>query len=739
MATETRDSRTRLIAFYLPQFHAIAENDEWWGEGFTEWVNVRKAKPLFKEHRQPRRPTELDYYDLNDASVLERQATLARAHGIDAFCYYYYYFGQGKRLLEMPLDRMRETGRPDFPFCLCWANENWTRAWDGGDQSVLMRQEYGDENIEGFARSVIPFFQDPRYLRLGDQPILVIYHTRSIPDTREALERMRRIWQEEAGLSVHLSAALTFGESDPMELGVDSAVEFPPHNITDANLPPEAVGLPPDHPGLILDYQGHARKKAASHPSFPCFPTVFTGWDNTPRRGERGTVFLQDGPLVYHEWLRETILRSNSRHEDGNGLVFINAWNEWAEGAYLEPDEEWGRSYLEATRRAKAGEDWLRTLVEKLTDPSRISPIEGALLKHTLEAITAPLSSPSDSFRHQSNARKYQAKTEQLEEKLRTLREKRAQDRERWQRERSRRLRLESSRLYGFFRHLLRWENSLAKRFSRPLRRGKPAEPPPTESLLEATKPPPRASACWTSERELRLGDLTLRLTGSDGNLGNQESGDDRFLLGKERPLVENTLKLLDSLRPRHIVDLGPRQGGNLVLLNECCRPGKLVGVGRNPTTPAELADYLHRPENLGRVKVYLETDQFGVLRLDKICRDEFSDELLDLVIDDASSRRHETPESFRYLFPRLREGGLYIVEDRDRAWEPLTRLACELTQPFSPSPESIARVTVDGAQLVIERGPGELDFLRDPRKERRSLPEQVHRSGHERAETGSA
>ncbi len=342
----------KLIAFYLPQFHPIPENDRWWGRGFTEWTNVTAARPVFDGHYQPHLPSELGFYDLRVPEVREQQAELARAHGIHGFCYYHYWFG-GRRLLERPFDEMLRTGRPDFPFCVCWANENWTRRWDGAEHEVLIAQAHSDGDDGAFIRALLPAFRDPRYIRVGERPLLIVYRAPLLPD----MPRTLGIWAREcrrAGLPPpFVLAALTFNLADPRPLGVDGAIEFPPHGSRVAPLAPPPGRVDPDFQGTILDYGRLARQfLRRSTAPFRRFRTVVPGWDNTPRRRRRGVILHGSTPERYAAWLAGAVRETYQRHPPGERLVFINAWNEWGEGAHLEPDRRFGRAYLEATRDA---------------------------------------------------------------------------------------------------------------------------------------------------------------------------------------------------------------------------------------------------------------------------------------------------------------------------------------------------------------------------------------------------
>ena len=335
----------RLIAFYLPQFHPIPENDRWWGKGFTEWTNVRKGTPLFEGHYQPHVPADLGYYDLRDPEVREKQAELARAYGIYGFCYYYYWFN-GRRLLERPLNEVLQLERPDFPFCICWANEPWTRNWDGKHNEILMPQEHTNETDERFISDLLPFLRDPRYIRIDGRPLLVIYRTELLRD----LARTARIWREVAsknGIDLYLCRVESFAREDLAPIGFDAACEFPP-NIS---------GILPRRPdsfeGNLYDYRELVdimlQRPAAVYKRFH---GVTPSWDNAARMGKRASVFVNSSPDLFREWLAEAVRRTRMKFQGDEQIVFINAWNEWAEGCHLEPDQRYGHAYLEACRAA---------------------------------------------------------------------------------------------------------------------------------------------------------------------------------------------------------------------------------------------------------------------------------------------------------------------------------------------------------------------------------------------------
>ena len=345
----------RLIAFYLPQFHPIAENDQWWGAGFTEWTNVAKAQPNFEDHYQPRLPADLGYYDLRVPEVMEQQADLARRYGIQGFCYHYYWFG-GQRLLEMPLERMLETGRPDFPFCLCWANENWTRRWDGQEHEVLMAQSHGDEDDEAVIRDLMRYFRHPNYIRVNGRPLFLVYRPPLFPDIRRTARRWRALCREEGIGEICLALVESFElaqDNDASKMqGFDAAVEFPPHQaLSPIDLPGRLLN--PEFAGLVNDYRAIAETHLAKpHPSYLRFRGLMPDWDNSARRQNHANIFHHASPEAYKAWLAGLIEQTCERCVGDERLIFINAWNEWAEGAYLEPDRRYGYAYLQATREA---------------------------------------------------------------------------------------------------------------------------------------------------------------------------------------------------------------------------------------------------------------------------------------------------------------------------------------------------------------------------------------------------
>lgn len=341
--------RIRLIAFYLPQYHPIPENDAWWGKGFTEWTNVANAKPLFTGHYQPHLPGELGFYDLRLPEVRKAQAALAREHGIYGFCYYHYWFN-GKLLLERPLQEVLKSGEPDFPFCLCWANENWTRTWDGGENHILMEQKYSEEDDLNHIQHLCEIFRDRRHIRVDGKPLFLVYRANLFPDPFKTTS----LWREEArklGIGeLYLCRVESFPDehTDPIKLGFDAAIEFQPDwSLLSSNLrDPLIADL------TAYDYEKFVdRMLQKESPPYRRFPCVTPSWDNTPRRKRNSFFFTKFSPFLYRRWLQGVIKKTDDKNSDKN-LIFINAWNEWGEGNHLEPDEKFGRAYLEATKNA---------------------------------------------------------------------------------------------------------------------------------------------------------------------------------------------------------------------------------------------------------------------------------------------------------------------------------------------------------------------------------------------------
>lgn len=356
----------QVIAINLPQFHPVPENDQWWGKGFTEWTNVTKARPLFPGHHQPHLPTDLGFYDLRLPEARQAQAELATEYGIAAFCYYHYWFS-GKRILERPVDEIVASGEPDFPFCLCWANENWTRTWYDSDREILLEQTYSAEDDRAHIRSLIPTLSDPRYLRMDGKLALFIYRADLLPDAASTAQ----IWREEvrqAGLGDLFLGAFVTKVVDLDGWNFDVAVEFAPYPAKPSRkrmikrkllsrLLRTSAGLRGTSQTIFYLYED--LKDACINAEPPpgasidrWLRCVTPAWDNSARRKKRPIIYLGSSPNIYGEWLTKIIRWTHRHAPPGRKFVFINAWNEWAEGNHLEPDSKYGRAYLEATRDA---------------------------------------------------------------------------------------------------------------------------------------------------------------------------------------------------------------------------------------------------------------------------------------------------------------------------------------------------------------------------------------------------
>ena len=354
----------RLIAINLPQFHPFKENDEWWGKGFTEWTNVVKARPRFKGHYQPHLPADTGFYDLRLPEARKMQADMARKYGIYGFCYYHYWFN-GKQLMERPVNEILTSGKPDFPFMLCWANENWTRAWDGGEKEILIEQHYSKEDdiahMEYLCKNV---FSDPRYIRIDNRPFFAIYRPELFPNIKKSIQ----IWRETAAkfkmnLYLGFMRAEKVSRKEILNAGFDISIDFQPHftypsqwwlnKYIWANLFRTKILRisAKDYPTLI-DYKEYVKHEIdcfGQHiREFPC---ITPSWDNSPRRlSDNYWALTNSTPQTYATWLR-TILDKFIPFSKEENFIFINAWNEWAEGNHLEPDQKWGLSYLEETKK----------------------------------------------------------------------------------------------------------------------------------------------------------------------------------------------------------------------------------------------------------------------------------------------------------------------------------------------------------------------------------------------------
>jgi lipopolysaccharide biosynthesis protein len=362
--------RHKILCFYLPQFHPIVENNEWWGPGFTDWVNVAAARPRFVGHHQPHIPADLGFYDLRLEDIRVQQAELARQYGIHGFCYYHYWFN-GKRLLSTPLDEMLASKKPDFPFCLCWANENWTRAWDGLDRKILIGQNYSDfdhlEHIRWLSETV---FSDNRYIRIQGKPVLLIYRFDEIPDISKVVSMWKDSVRSYGFKGLYLCAVrngfVSLSDQQILDNGFDAIVDFQPnrsnfpspHGLRSLTYVIARRFLPTAlyqkiklsiSANNIINYGRMVeglitRSWPTQYRKFPC---VFPSWDNSARR-KSATIIQNEFPDLYKRLLKDCISKVK-RYPDEEQIVFINGWNEWAEGCHLEPDKKFGHAFLKAT------------------------------------------------------------------------------------------------------------------------------------------------------------------------------------------------------------------------------------------------------------------------------------------------------------------------------------------------------------------------------------------------------
>ncbi|MGO4222694.1 glycoside hydrolase family 99-like domain-containing protein [Lysobacter sp. TAF61] len=383
-----------LVAFYLPQFHTIAENDTWWGKGFTEWRNVSRALPQFRGHAQPRIPSDLGHYDLRNPQVMRDQASLAQAYGIGAFCFYYYWFG-GKTLLEAPLEQWLRDDSITLPFCLCWANENWSRRWDGRADDILIGQQHSEADDLSFIAHIAPYLRDRRYLRVDGKPLLLVYRPGLLPDASATAKRWRD-WCLANGIGeICIAYTQSFDRAAPEEFGFDAAVEFPPNLATPNNVTADQQLLNADYRGQVLDWRELAKDYSRRPmPAYRLFPGVNCGWDNEARRPGQGRTYLHAAPRRYRDWLQHTVDARLSGSPQRDRLVFINAWNEWAEGALLEPDARLGHAWLQATR------DALQARARQAqTSPRRPCALIHAWYPEVLDEILVALKASGEAFR----------------------------------------------------------------------------------------------------------------------------------------------------------------------------------------------------------------------------------------------------------------------------------------------------------------------------------------------------
>lgn len=355
------------IAIYLPQFHPIKENNEWWGKGFTEWTNTAKAKPRFEGHYQPHLPADLGFYDLRLEESRLAQEQMAKDYGIYGFCYYHYWFN-GKRLLHEPLDRKLKNNKEDFPFMMCWANENWTRRWDGEEEEVLIKQDYSfEDDAAHFEFLCRNYFKDPRYIRHDGKPVFLVYRPNLFNDINKTIEIWRNVARNEGVGEVHLGYMQSWGiTEDPLKMGFDFAVEFQPrfpavenkkknfwqkigNKIFGDSFGSEKKEVENDADRLY-DYRKFVEVQKNHKFKNNVSPSLIPMWDNTSRRKKNAFIFTNSTPEEYGKWL-SYIVNNFPWKANNEKFLFINAWNEWAEGNHLEPCQKWGTQYLEETRK----------------------------------------------------------------------------------------------------------------------------------------------------------------------------------------------------------------------------------------------------------------------------------------------------------------------------------------------------------------------------------------------------
>lgn len=357
----------RVIAYYLPQFHPVPENDAWWGKGFTEWTNVTKAKPLFKDHSQPFLPSDLGFYDLRIPEVRQQQADLARANGIDGFCYWHYWFGNGKKVLDLPINQIVKSGKPDFPFCLAWANETWSGRWHGLDKDIIIKQEYlGDRDFEIFFYDCLPAFKDKRYIRVNDKLLFSVYKPFDSPLILDFIKLWRKLAEKESLGGFHFNGINC--DVSVLSRGFDSYTPGAPliQNFHNNDSPinkftrrcfnkriSDFLRNFPHKGPEIFDYKTLVDSEFNDISDNYIIPVVLSTWDNTPRSGRRGFVIENSSPELFRQILKKAF-RSVSSNPQAFQILFIKSWNEWAEGNVLEPSIRYGSSYLKALREVKA-------------------------------------------------------------------------------------------------------------------------------------------------------------------------------------------------------------------------------------------------------------------------------------------------------------------------------------------------------------------------------------------------
>jgi hypothetical protein len=669
-STTEGDGVPRVIAFYLPQFHPIPENDAWWGHGFTEWTNSIRTAPRFPGHYQPHLPADLGFYDLRVPEARVAQAELARRYGIGGFCYYHYWFN-GRRLLGLPFSEVLATGSPDFPFCLCWANESWTRNWDGGDREVLVAQEYDEEDDLAHIRWLIEAFRDHRYIRVGGRPLLPIYRAQDLPDAPATIDLWRKECSDQGVPEPLFVKFDTHGDaSDPALWGCDAAAEFLPHGVPDAVRPSIPAGC---HPGNGVFAYEEVAEAYAHRPAPPWvrYSCVLPGWDNSPRQPD-GQAFTLHGsdPATYERWLTRSLERAAA---DGREVVFVNAWNEWAEGAHLEPDQRFGRRYLEATRSAVLAAG--HRIEDRPLGGGHVPAIEERHhdLHERFVRLQRQHTDVYGSIRRDAD-RELAAMAAALEEARR-----------------------DAATLAARTRHL--------------------------EQMLDdgRSRGRYRPHLTWRDDTTLDVEGVEFRLMTGIGDLHASRSKADSFVLGKTRMMVENLIDMAPA-DVQTILELGIFKGGSAVLLEKLFRPERLLCVDLNPAPCEPLDRYIEMRGLSGTILPFYGTAQDDRAAVGDIL-DRFVPRAgLDIVIDDCSHLYPESKRSFELVLPRIAPGGLYVLEDwgwahwPDEQWQgdhspfegqlPLSNLVVEIVLLAASRPELIDHVVVYENIVFVRRGP---------------------------------
>lgn len=357
-----KNNKNRIIAFYLPQYHPTPENDAWWGRGFTEWTNVGKAKPLFRGHDQPKVPTDLGYYDLRLAETRQAQAEMAETYGVEGFCYWHYWFGDGRMLLDRVFKEVLESGEPTFPFCLAWANHSWEDKQFNkeGTHRMLMEQQYpGEEDYINHFHHLLPAFKDNRYIRVDDKPLFMIYSPHQLPDVTSFINLWNQLAKENGLKGIHF-VAHTYEEGDIQPLlskgfdGVNIVRLF--HFFKKDYSFFEKIHMKAMKMlfgnGRIVRYKRASRHFVGKEElQENCYPTLIPNWDHSPRSGRKGHILVDANPTLFYKHVKQALQTVEEKQEQ-HRIVFLKSWNEWAEGNYMEPDLKYGRGYLEALSKA---------------------------------------------------------------------------------------------------------------------------------------------------------------------------------------------------------------------------------------------------------------------------------------------------------------------------------------------------------------------------------------------------